>query len=414
MWQWSKNQYHLIQSLLVNLYFRFPSRSLVVIGVTGTSGKTTTTHMIYEILKKAGHKVSVLSTVKAVIGGKEYDTGFHVTTPDPHVLPRFLREASQNRDKYFVLEVSSHGLDQNRAAFIHFSVGVLTSLAHEHLDYHKTFDKYAKAKLKLLTASDRAVIPADSVPRKISHIPEYSDIVKKVTTFGIKTGDQTQKKWDLKLYAPGEFMILDGLAAASVGSLLGIPIVTIKKALEEFKGIPGRFEEIKNSRGIKIVIDFAHKPDALEKAIEAVREQIGENNRVIVLYGCASQRDVLKRPMMGKISGEMADVTVLTDEDPRFESSDKIINEIAKGCEEAGAEEFNRLQTTDYSNKSRIFVKIPNRREAVDFAINKIAQKGDIVLLCGKGHEKSMNYNGKELPYSEHLAVQLALKASKL
>lgn len=408
MWQWIKNQYHLVQSFLANAYFGFPSRKLTVIGVTGTSGKTTATHMIYEILKKAGYKVSLLSTVQAVVGGIQYDTGFHVTTPDPHILPKFLKQAVDNGDEYFVLEVSSHGLDQNRAAFMQFKVGVLTSLAHEHLDYHKTFDNYAKAKLKLLTASSHAVIPADGVVQKITHLSQFKLLSKKITTFGLTKGDQTQKKWNLKLLIPGDFMVLDGLAAASAASLLGVPIVTIKKALSEFKGIPGRFEEIKNNKGIRIVIDFAHKPDALEKAIAAARDLIPNENRVIVLFGCASQRDVLKRAMMGKISAELADVTILTDEDPRFEEPMKIINEIAAGCLVQGAKEIQ----PDSSRKDQrgIFVKIPNRKEAIDVAINTLAKKGDIVLLCGKGHEQSMNYKGKELSYSEHAAVRSALE----
>jgi len=176
MWQSCKNYYHLVTAFLANLCYGFPSRKLTIIGITGTSGKSTTTHMIYEILKSAGYKVSLLSTVKGVIGGKEYDTGFHVTTPDPHNLPKYLRQAVDHGDTYFVLEVSSHALDQNRAAFVNFKVGILTSLAHEHLDYHKTMAEYAKAKFKLLHNAEFAVVPAVGLSSELKKAVGYDSL----------------------------------------------------------------------------------------------------------------------------------------------------------------------------------------------------------------------------------------------
>src|SRR5205809_3867083 len=163
MWQGCKNIYHLVTSFLANVYYGFPGQKLIVIGVTGTSGKTTTAHMIYEVLKSAGKKVALLSTIQAVIGGKAYDTGFHVTTPDPQRLPKYLKKAIDAGDEYAVIEVSSHALDQNRAAFVNFKIGVLTTLAHEHLDYHKTLENYAKAKFKLLQAAEIAVMPEERI-----------------------------------------------------------------------------------------------------------------------------------------------------------------------------------------------------------------------------------------------------------
>ncbi len=407
MWQRSKNIYHLVTSFAANFFYGFPGRRLVVIGVTGTSGKTTTTHMIYEILKVAGLKVSTLSSIRAVIGGKEFDTGFHVTTPDPHVLPRFLKMAADHGDKYFVLEVSSHALDQNRAAFIPFHIGVLTTLAHEHLDYHKTMENYANAKFKLLHASDMAVVPAVGLGDSIKQTVGF-DRLKKVVSFGLKDGDQTQKAWNFHLKMPGEFNILNALAAATVGSLLKLDRKTIKKALENFSGIPGRFEELKTNKNFRVVIDFAHKPDALEQLLLSAKKEIKNSGRIIVMYGCASQRDTLKRPIMGEISGRLAEVTILTDEDPRFEEPIKIINEIAEGCLKAGAQ-FVKVQDFEHLPHGHLFYKIPNRKEAIEFILTKLAKKDDIVLLCGKGHEKSMNYKGKELPWSEHEVVKGAL-----
>lgn len=415
MWQKAKNYYHLLQALIANSYYGFPGRKLKVIGVTGTSGKTTTSLLIYEMLKAAGLKVSVLSSIQAVIGGKEYDTGFHVTTPDPHVLPKFLKQALSHGDTHFVLEVSSHGLDQNRVAFVPFEIGVLSSLAHEHLDYHKTMVNYAKAKFKLMHHSKTAVIPVSVLDETLNKALNYEKLSGKLVTFGLNTGDVTQKKWNLKLELPGDYNLVNALAAVCVGNKLGIDNVLIKKSLESFKGLPGRFEEIANDRGLKIIIDFAHKPDALESVLSVANRLVTKNNKVIVMYGCASERDVLKRPIMGEISGRLADITVLTDEDPRREDSMKIINEIAAGCASAGAVERHRVRGNppaggQISEKKHVFYKIPDRQEAIGFIINTLSKRGDIVLLCGKGHEKSMNYNGTERPWSEHSEVKKALK----
>ncbi len=409
MWQSLKNIYHLFQSLIANTYYGFPGKKLTVIGVTGTSGKTTTTLLIYELLKMAGFKVSVLSSIQAIIGGKEYDTGFHVTTPDPHVLPKYLNQALKNGGTHFVLEVSSHALDQNRVAFVPFRVGVLSSLAHEHLDYHKTMENYARAKFKLMHVSESAVIPEGVLDENLRRVVNYDKLSGKLMTFGINNGDETQRKWKLNLKLPGDYSIMNALAALCVGLKLRIDSKIIRKALEDFSGIPGRFEEIRNERGLNIIIDFAHKPDALEAVLTVANAKVAKNSKVIVMYGCASERDIKKRPIMGRISGRLADVTVLTDEDPRHEDPMKIIEEIASGCLGAGAVEWQMASGKWQMAKEHIFFKIPDRQEAIDFIINKLAKKGDIILLCGKGHEQSMNYNGIERPWSEHEAVQKSL-----
>jgi len=409
MWQKIKNIYHLFQSLLANIYYGFPGRKLNVIAVTGTSGKTTTTLMIYEVLKAAKLKTSVLSSIQAVIGGEEFDTGFHVTTPDPHVLPKYLNQALKNGDTHFVLEVSSHAMDQNRAAFVPFKIGVLTSFAHEHLDYHKTLKNYARAKFKLLHAAENVIIPVNVINEELQREVRFNKLLPKLITFGLKEGNETQEKWNLKIKLPGDFNLLNALAAASVGSKLHISGSVIKYALESFLGIPGRYERITNNKGITIIIDFAHKVDALEALLKSVHSLAKNGNRIICMFGCASERDILKRPIMGKISGLMADITVLTDEDPRYEDPLKIINEISAGCIEAGAEEVSRSGFRAKNYKNHIFFKIPDRQEAINFIIDKLAEKGDIILLCGKGHEKSMNYKGIEQPWSEHKAVKKAL-----
>lgn len=411
MWQNSKNTYHLFTAFFASAWYGFPARKLTIIGVTGTSGKTTTAYMIYEVLKAAGYKVSLISSIKAIIGGKDFDTGFHVTTPDPITLQRYMHQAVRNGDTHFVLEISSHALDQNRAGFVHFSIGVLTTLAHEHLDYHKTFLNYAKAKFKLLQKADISVVPVEGIPAEIKNTSGFIDTLKKVKTFGTATGDENQKDWQLTIKIPGEFNLKNALAATAVARVLGVDKKTTKNALEEIVSLPGRFEEIKTGKDFRVIIDFAHKPDALENILQTVRSQRKNKGRVIVMYGAASERDVLKRPMMGKISGELADITVLTDEDPRFEEPMKILNEIAVGCEKAGAQELHVAGGTWHVGKhNHGFFKIPNRKEAIAFILTKLAKKDDIVVLCGKGHETSMSYHGVEKPWSEHKAVQEALK----
>ncbi len=404
MWQRAKNIYHLFISFLANIYYGFPAKKLIVVGVTGTSGKTTTAHMIYEILHEAGKKVSMLSTIEAVIGGVQLDTGFHVTTPDPHILPKYLKQAVDNGDTYFVLEISSHALDQNRAAFVHFKVGVLTTLAHEHLDYHKTFENYRKAKLKLFQNSDIAVVPVGL----LEQLHKLVQLNKKIITFGLNKGDVAQADWELRVGIPGQFNVQNGLAAAAACQILGIEKKTIKDALKIVAQIPGRYEEIKTGKDFRIIIDFAHKPDALLELLNSVRSE-KPKGRIVTMFGCASERDILKRPMMGEISGRLSDITVLTDEDPRHESSDKIIDEIAAGCVRSGAKEVSSKIYNLSSKKEHVFFKIPNRKEAIEFTINKLARKGDVVLLCGKGHEGSMNYKGVETPWNEHKAVEDAL-----
>lgn len=399
MWQDVKNKFHLLESFAGHLLYRFPSKKLVVIGVTGTSGKTTTAHMIYEVLKAAGYKVSLLSTIKAVVGGQGYDTGFHVTTPGRHRLAEYLKKAVDNGDKYFVLEVSSHALDQNRAGFVDFDIGVLTTLAHEHLDYHKTFLNYTKSKFILLHKAKRVVIPTEAVPVEIQFDIGYEQVIKKAITFGISYGDVTQKGWKFSLQLPGEFNTKNALAAAAVGKLVGIDEKIIKSTLEKFDSIPGRWEEIQNTKGFQIVIDFAHKPDALEEVLKTARSQIKKNGRVIVMFGCAGARDVQKRPMMGKIADKLADIIVLTDEDPRFEDPMKIIREIGSG-----------IKNNESREQEKTLFEIPNRQEAIEFVIKKLARGGDVVLLLGKGHEQSMNYRGKEMSWDEKKVVLHALE----
>lgn len=381
------NYYHLPKAVLANIIFGFPTKKLKVIGVTGTDGKSTTTNMIYQILKDAGEKVSMVSSVNAVIGGKEYDTGFHVSSPDPMVVQKFARQALEKSDKYLVLEVTSHGLDQYRFWGIKFEAVVFTNITHDHLDYHKTFENYFNTKLKLSKKSKFIVVN--------KNIASIKGVLGKVLTFGLNKGDFNQKDIKLKLKIIGDYNIENALAALAVAYVLNIPKKIAQKSLEQFKGIKGRMEEVKNNLGIKIVIDFASTPNALEQALKTLRQET-KSGRLIAVFGSASQRDLMKRPMMGEISAKLANITIVTDEDPRYEDRNKIIEEIAQGAKKEGAKEGINL------------FKEPDRQKAIKLAIS-LAKKGDTVGIFGKGHEQSINYNGVETPWSERGAVNLAL-----
>lgn len=391
--QFINNFYHLPKAVLANVLSGFPTKKLIVVGVTGTDGKTTTTNMIYQILKEAGKKVSMVSSIDAVVAGKTYDIGFHVTSPDPFMIQKFARQAVKYGDDYLVLEVTSHGLDQFRFWGIKFEVGVITNITHEHLDYHKNFENYKHSKLNLLKETKFAIIN-----QSLSQVDVQSYKIldkEKVLTFGLNNGDFNQKDVKLKLKLIGNYNIENALAALAVAFVLRLDKKIAQRALENFANLAGRMEEVKNRRGIRIVIDFAHTPNGLEQSLIALRSYFSPV-RLIVVFGAASERDILKRPMMGKISASLADITILTDEDPRFEDRNKIIDSIAQGALKAGAIEGINL------------FKKPNRQEAIKLAL-LLAKKGDIIGIFGKGHEKSVSYMGEELPWSDREAVKKAL-----
>ena len=392
MWQKIKNIYHLARAILASIYFGFPSKKLTVIGVTGTDGKTTTAHMIYEILKSADKKVSIISSIYAVIGEKNYDTGFHVTTPDPVALQRFMRKMVNEKTQYFILEVTSHALDQNRVAQINFKVGVLTNISHEHLDYHKNFKNYLMAKSKLFKNTKISILNIDDNSfEKIAKIAGG-----RVVTYGInKKAQFSLKEFPVKLKISGDYNLHNALAAAAAASQLRVDKTTIISSLSNFQGLTGRMESIDLGQDFKVIIDFAHTPNALENALKTFQKLT--KKRVITVFGCAGLRDKIKRPLMGKIAAENSDISVITAEDPRTEKAEDICYQIAQGFGQRGKKEHK-----DY-------YIITDRKEAIQFAIN-LARNGDIVATFGKSHEKSMCFGKKEYPWDEFLEVKRAIK----
>ena len=416
MWQQFKNFYHLLTAIFFILFYHFPARKLTVIGVTGSDGKTTTVNLIYEILKAAGKKVSMVSSVKALVGEKKYEIGLHVTTPAPKDIQRFLHQAVLAGSKYTVLEASSHGLVQNRLWGCNFYLGVVTNITHDHLDYHQTYENYLKAKAKLFGRTEIAVLNRDD--ESYNYLKSKVKRQKaKVVSYGIRQkADFTPKAFPFKTSLLGEYNQYNCLAAAATASNLGISNEQIRKAIATFKGVKGRMDEIKLGQDFRVFIDFASTPNSLKNALQTLkleqRTKNKEQSRLVAVFGSAGLRDKMKRQMMGEVSGKYADITVLTAEDPRTEDVNEIIEQIAQGCLKSGAQEvspqdFNNL---NYQSKKPIFFRIPDREEAIRFAIQKLTKKDDIVVTCGKGHESSMCYGKKEYPWDEYEAVKKALK----
>jgi len=415
-------------ALVASAWNDYPSKYLKIIGVTGTDGKTTTANLIYHYLSKLGKNTGLISTISAVIAGKEIDTGFHVTNPEPIDLHKYLRKMVNARCEYAVLEVTSHGLHQGRVAGIDFEIAVMTNITYEHMDYHKSWKEYRSVKSELFKKAKIAVLNKDDKSFKFikekltqgTRLLSYSIKDKKadinaseINSIGEKTKFKVvynNKSFNSQLNLLGNYNVLNYLGAVGAGIGAGFEIDDIFESLSDFKTLKGRLEAIDNDRGLKIYIDFAHTPNSLESVLKVLRSKgVG---KLISIFGCAGERDRDKRGIMGEISAKYADISVITAEDPRSEDVNNILTEITKGVKKVGVKEIGK--DDNIPSKGKYFMKIPERGEAISFAINELAQKGDTVVICGKGHEKSMAYNGKEYPWSDHEAVRLALKGKTL
>jgi len=409
MWQKTKNIYHLNQAIVANILYGFPSRGMKIIGVTGTEGKTTTSNLIYHVLKKAGKKVAVISTIGAIIDGEEFDTGYHITTPEHFALQSYLKRAKKQKVEYLVLEVTSHALDQHRAFGVKLVISVVTNIANDHLDYHKTWENYVHAKAKLLKAAKIAVVNKDD--RSYQRLKKYElkNRNKEIVTFGFKKDSDINPHvfpFQTKLF--GQFNKYNCLAAIAVARELHIPDETIRKGILSFKAPTGRQETVYDKE-FKVIIDFATTEYSYRSLLPIMRKLA--TKRLIHVFGSAGLRDFAKRPILGRITSEYSDIIVLTAEDPRKEGAEKISNEIAsgiKGFEIVESENVESVMSNLQKNKKYVF-KIPNRKDAIEFAIS-LAQKGDLILITGKGHERSMNYGNGEEAWSEHDTVKKALE----
>lgn len=397
--------WHLPKAAIASYIYGNPGKDLNIIAVTGTDGKTTTITLIYHILKSTRKKTSLISTVEAKLGRKRIKTGLHVTSPDPFKLQALLRKMRSQKVKYVCLEVTSHGLDQYRLWPLKPKIAVLTNITHEHLDYHKTFDSYVNAKLKLFRSAEHAIINKDA---EIYEVIKAKLDNKVFATYSIDQESQLQAedvqllKTKTKFHAggvqyevplTGKYNLYNTLAAISTALMLKVAPTDIKRALKTFRGVKGRMD-IVNMKDRTVVIDFAHTPNALKEALTNLRNIKSEKGKLIAVFGSAGRRDTSKRPLMGSVASELADEIVLTAEDPRGEKVSSINKEIISG----------------FSKKIKHH-DIPDRQEAITYAITKLSAPGDMVAIFGKGHEKSLNIDGRhEIVWSDHKIVEQVLE----
>lgn len=393
---------HLPMAVAANVFYGFPSKKLTIIGVTGTDGKTTTSTILYHLLHENGYKVALISTVSAKIGDQDIDTGFHVTSPDHFPLQKLLRQIVDKGYTHVVLEVTSHGLDQHRFGGISFEGGIVTNVTEDHLDYHKTWDKYLKAKAKLFDETKFAVLNAED--KSFDYLKNNAK--GQVITYGQSIGDWNLENFKFNLKILGQFNYLNSLAASAAANRLGVSKENIKKSLASFEGVNGRMQVMQNDP-FTVIVDFAHTPNALKTALLELNKI--KKGKLISIFGCAGQRDKNRRKM-GFESAKMADITIITAEDPRTEGVEKISQEIAGWSEKGGAKEVIQSNLmTDKNINFPVYVKIADRKKAIDFALG-LAKKGDVIGIFGKGHEKSMCYGTEELSWSDQDVVRGLLK----
>ena len=440
-----KNKLHYYEGKWASLSYGSPEDTLNIIGVTGTDGKTTTSTMIYHILKSAGKKVGLITSISIEYGDNKLESGLHVTTPDPWLIPKYLKLMVDSGIKWVVLEVTSHALDQNRLGDIRFERAVFTNITREHLDYHKTRRQYIRAKTSLVdkvkeggtiiyNANENG---AKYIRRKVkrsrkvllSNVVKNNDAKKpKVSRESISFKFKLNKeKYKVNIPILGAYNIKNALTAIkSVENI--VPPDKISKAFESFKGISGRMQVIRKKRPCLVVLDFAHTANGLRNALKSMQKLKSKGGRIIVVFGSAGLRDKSKRKKMGEVASEYADIIIITSEDPRTESLRKINDSILQGAMENASlvKRFKNkkafsltdldslkeeLQSVNKNNK-RIFVfDEPSRRsriDAIEFAIY-IANTSDIVITTGKGHEKSMCFGEKEYSWDEVKVIKDAI-----
>lgn len=380
----------LFEGLPAQIQYRFPDRKLTIIEITGTDGKTTSSTLTYNVLKAAGLKVGLISTVAAFTGEESVDTGFHVTSPQPKLVFKFMRDMVDKGYTHLVLETTSHGAYQYRTWGIKPKIAGLTNIDREHLDYHLTYEEYVKAKLLVLDSAETSFINEDDESyRKVRELSRSTTRFK-----GYSAQDELPKLVERTITEkfPESYNRMNARLAYNIGHELGLTDEDICKGLQEFKGVPGRMEVV-TEKPFRVIVDFAHTPQALEAALTAIRQKY-KKGKIIAVFGCAGLRDTSKRPAMGKIGSELADLAIFTAEDPRTEDIWSIIRQMKEGIVDTHAK----------------VISIADRSEAVSSALTKYAEPGDTVGIFGKGHEKSMCYGTTEYPWDDAQAVRDILK----
>lgn len=408
---------HLLEAVFHNVINGFPARGMKVIGVTGTNGKTTTSFMIQKMLTDAGIKSGLMSTVGYGVGDDIKPQIHHMTNVSVPELMQRLKWMKSQDIEWLVLETTSHALAQNRVWGVPYSIAVLTNLTHEHLDYHRTFERYRDAKRKLFKIANNnksgqrlGIINAEDPSA------EYfaSDIANTVL-YGLKKGDLKASdvklnpsgssykakiegsNYNIKCHIPGSFNVYNSLAVVAVGRAVGLSQKQIEQGIAALKEVEGRMTIIDEGQDFDVIVDFAHTPDSFEKLFKDLKPVV--EGKLIVMFGSAGRRDEAKRAVQGELAGKYADEVIITEEDDRDIDGNQIMDQIAEGAIKAG-------KTID-----KDLFKILDRTKAIDFAVQR-ASAGDTVLLLGKGHEKTIERADGEHPWDEIGAAKKTLAKS--
>ncbi|MCL2463136.1 MAG: UDP-N-acetylmuramoyl-L-alanyl-D-glutamate--2,6-diaminopimelate ligase [Defluviitaleaceae bacterium] len=373
-------------------FYGNPSDDFNLIGVTGTNGKTSVAYFIETILQEFSHKAGLIGTVETRVGPKRIDVKFATaTTPDPIELERIFSAMKDEKVNDAVMEVSSHALALDKMEGLRFGIGVFTNLTQDHLDFHGTMENYARAKARLFKMCKYGVINADDDAFKA--ITENASC--EVTTFGIEKDCDIKARdiqyldegvsFTVNIYGAGEpffvpvkgrFTVYNALAAIGAAYVMNIPADVIRRGLKRIKGVPGRIQNVPNKQGFHVIVDYAHTPDALVNIISSVREFT--KGELITLFGCGGHKDTTKRPVMGKVVGELSDYCIITSDNPRDEDPDEIIRQAETGVTETNCP----------------YEKITNRAEAIRRGISML-KPGDGLIIAGKGHEDYQEINGR-------------------
>ncbi|MBR4081466.1 MAG: UDP-N-acetylmuramoyl-L-alanyl-D-glutamate--2,6-diaminopimelate ligase [Clostridia bacterium] len=394
-------------SRMAAAFYGHPAREMKLVGVTGTKGKTTATSMLKAICEQAGYKCGLIGTTGNMIGQKRMNSNY--TTPDPIELQATLRAMADEGVEIVSMEVSAHAIDMHRLDGMVFEVGCYTNLSQDHLDYFHTMDNYFETKKRFFTSGmvRNATFNADeettvramdgvTVPRMTYGICADADFYARdieISEDGVSFEMQLHKmsSVNVNLHMTGMFNVYNALAAASCAMILGVSAEDIRLGLESMLSVPGRIEMLPTGTPYRVILDYAHSPDALENILKTVRQFA--KGRVIALFGCGGDRDQGKRPIMGEIGGRLADLCILTSDNPRSEDPMAILAAVEEGIKSTG----------------KPYEMIENRREAIRRALT-VAREGDVIILAGKGHETYQEIQGVKHPFDEKIVVQELLE----
>ena len=413
VFEWVEPTGHLIEAILVSCRWGFPAKSMKFIGVTGTNGKTTTVNMIHRMLHEAGYKVGFLSTANYGIGADIKPQLKHVTTESVGVLQRRLAEFKKAGVEWVVVESSSHGLAQHRIWGLPYQIAVMTNVTNDHLDYHKTFERYLQAKIRLFKLAGHQKNSLGIINAEDPSAQRFSGYTTKTLTYGLKQGQLVAKKikfqakastftaevgqdqYQIKIHLPGDYNISNALASIAVGREVGLTKIQIEKGLESLPSVPGRMALVEKGQAYSVIIDFASTPDAFERVLTNVRPLT--KGKLVVVFGSAGRRDEAKRAVQGEIAGRYADEIIITEEDDRDVNGLEILEQIASGVKKAGKK----------LNKDLFLVL--DRTQAINLAMTRVKDKSDTVLLLGKGHEQTIERADGEHPWDEFAVAEEAI-----